>query len=126
MMKSYLSALLLAIVFVSPALAAHQHPEKWYQDKWCHEKGGQQEVILPDKTRADCITTTNAVEVEFGRNWAESIGQSLFYSLQTGKRAGIVLVLESVDDRRYWYRLNSVIQEFKLPIDAWATGEGAP
>lgn len=119
-------AVLLLLMIATSALAAHEHPEKWYQQKWCKEKKGQQEIVLSDKTRVDCITQAHAVEVEFGKKWAESIGQSLYYSLQTGKRAGIVLIIETTDDRRYWYRLNSVIQQFKLPIDTWAIGEGAP
>lgn len=125
-MKLTASAALIALAIASPALAAHEHPERWYQAQWCEAKGGEQEVILPDRTRADCVTATHAVEVEFGKKWAESIGQALFYGLQTGKRAGIVLILEKVDDRRYWYRLNSVIQNYKLPIDTWAVGRGAP
>ena len=76
-------------------------------------------MVLADNTRADCITTTHAIEFDFGKKWAEAIGQSLFYSLQTGKRAGIVLILDNPRDRKYWIRLNSTIQHFGLPIDAW-------
>lgn len=108
------------------ASAAHLHKEKWYQDQWCSEHGGQAEVVLPDSTRADCITVTHAIEHDFGQKWAEAIGQSLYYSLQTGKRAGIVLILEDQQDRVYWLRLNSTIQHFNLPIDTWAIGPGAP
>ena len=57
---------------------------------------------------------------------AEAIGQSLYYSLQTGHRAGVVLILEDQQDRVYWLRLNSTIQHFKLPIDTWAVGPGSP
>lgn len=124
-MSHYIIIIFSLLIFACPAVA-HEHPEKWYQDQWCQKNEGQQEVVLPDKTRADCITSTHAVEVEFAKKWAESIGQSLFYSLQTEKRGGIVLILESENDRRYWYRLNSVIKQFNLPIDAWALGNGAP
>ena len=48
-------------------LAAHRHPEKYYQDKWCAEHNGQAEVVLADKTRADCITATHAIEFDFGK-----------------------------------------------------------
>ncbi len=97
---------------------------KYYQNKWCQEHHGQAEVTLADKTRADCITDKNAIEFDFGKKWAESIGQALYYSLQTGKRAGIVLILESPADRKYFIRVNSTIQQFKLPIDTWEmTGE---
>jgi len=108
---------LLLLFFV--ATSAQAFPEKHYQNQWCAEQGGQAEVVLADNTRADCITTTHAIEFDFGKKWAEAIGQSLFYSLQTGKRAGIVLILDNPRDRKYWIRLNSTIQHFGLPIDAW-------
>jgi len=111
------------ICLASPAYSAHLHPEKYYQNKWCTENNGQAEVVLPDKTRADCITATHAVEHDFGSKWAEAIGQALYYSLQTGKKAGIVLILEKPTDRKYWIRLNSTIQHFNLPIDTWEMKE---
>jgi hypothetical protein len=74
---------------------------------------------LSDKTRADCITETHSIEFDFGKKWAESLGQALYYSLQTGKKAEIVLILESPKDRKYFIRLNSTIQHFNLPIDTW-------
>jgi len=99
-----------------------QHPEKWYQERWCKAKGGQTEVVLPDKTRCDCVTEKHAIEFDFGRKWAESIGQALYYSIQTGKRAGVVLILEKPGDYKYWIRLNTVIDHYGLAIDTWKTG----
>lgn len=74
---------------------------------------------------AICLTTKNAIEFDFGKKWAEAIGQSLYYSLQTGKRAGVVLILETPKDRKFWIRLNSTIDFYKLPIDTWQTGSGS-
>jgi hypothetical protein len=79
------------------------------------------EVVFPDKTRCDCLTKKNAIEFDFGKKWAESIGQALYYSIQTGKRAGVVLILENKDDYKYWIRLNTIIEHFGLPIDTWIT-----
>ena len=94
-------------------------PEKHYQEQWCNKAQGQIEVVLPDKTRCDCLTATHAIEFDFGAKWAESIGQSLYYGLQTGKQPGVVLILKKQKDYRYWLRLNSTIQHYKLPIDTW-------
>ncbi len=60
-----------------------------------------------------------SVEFDFGDHWREAVGQSSYYSLQTGKRAGIVLILETIKDRKYWIRLNTTIEHFNLPIDTW-------
>jgi hypothetical protein len=114
-----LTILLILLIIPSLALARHNHPEKWYQEKWCYENGGQVEVRLPDKTRCDCLTETHAIEFDFGPKWAEAIGQALYYGLQTGKKPGIVLIIEKEGDYKYWLRLNSTIQHFKLPIDTW-------
>ncbi len=102
------------------------HPETWYQQKWCTQQQGRVEVPLSDKTRCDCLTATHAVEFDFAPKWAEAIGQALYYSLQTGKRSGIVLILEKERDYKYWLRLNSTIQHFKLPIDTWMMTPGDP
>nr|WP_320010583.1 hypothetical protein [uncultured Desulfobulbus sp.] len=60
------------------SLAAHLHPEKYYQNKWCREHRGQSEVVLSDRTRADCITAESAIEFDFGKKWAESLGQAFY------------------------------------------------
>jgi hypothetical protein len=111
--------LLIILVFPASALGKREHPEKWYQQRWCEANRGQVEVVLPDGTRCDCVTDTHAIEFDFGNGWGESIGQSMYYSLQTGKKAGIVLILETMKDRKYWIRLNTTIEHFSLPIDTW-------
>ena len=102
------------------------HPEKWYQEQWCRERGGQVEVILPDKSRWDFVKDTHAIEFDFGSGWAESIGQGLHYSAMTNKKSVIVLILESMKDRKYWIRLKTTIKYLNLPIDTWTFGNAAP
>ena len=119
MKKSIPILIIVILAFSIPAHAKRLHPEKWYQSQWCQAQNGQTEVVLSDKTRCDCLTETHAVEFDFGNKWAEAIGQSLYYSLQTGKKAGIVLIIERLRDRKYWIRLNTTIDYFGLPIDAW-------
>jgi hypothetical protein len=54
-MKTLLPLILLLIT--TPAIAGgHLYPERWYQEQWCEAMDGQTEVILPDKTRVDCLT----------------------------------------------------------------------
>ncbi len=59
---------IFVIIFLFPSLllAKREHPEKWYQKRWCMEQGGQIEVVLPDRTRCDCVTDTHAIEFDFG------------------------------------------------------------
>jgi hypothetical protein len=57
---------------------------------------------------------------DLGNDWVETIGQSAYYAIQTKKKAGIVLILETIKDRKYWIRLNTTIEHFNLPIDTWS------
>ena len=64
-MKRLVLSMLLLLLFATPALAKHKHPEKWYQEQWCAQHGGVAEYVLPDKTRVDCLTATHAWEFDF-------------------------------------------------------------
>lgn len=107
----------LLILFTSTAYA-HTHLEKEYQQVWCTQNNGQMEVVLPDGARVDCVTDTHAIEFDFANKWAESIGQSLYYGLITGKEPGVVLILEQPKkEQRYIRRLETVAK--KTGIMVW-------
>jgi len=108
---------LIALLLI-PALACAA-TEDDYNRAWCAAHNGQAEVVLADRTRADCITHTHAIEADYARKFYGAIGQSLWYAFQTSKRAGIVLIVDPADNGRYLYRLNSVIRHNGLPIDVW-------
>lgn len=111
--------LLGCYILVLTAAAKSLHPEKWYQDQWCADRGGDVEVVLEDRTRCDCLTDTHAIEFDFARKWAEAIGQALHYSRLTGRRAGIVLIIEKETDLKYVDRLRMIIVHYGLPIDLY-------
>jgi len=48
----------------------------------------------------------------------------LHYALVTGKKAGVVLILEDVADERFWVRMNVVIEEYNLPIETFLVKGG--
>lgn len=110
--------LLLTILLLSqPVFAAHIHPEKYYQNKWCSANRGTQEYVLLDKTRVDCVTSQYALEVDFAPKWAESIGQSLYYSIRTGKQPAVLLILEDpCKDAKYLKRLNAVSSKHGIKV----------
>lgn len=91
--------------------------ESAYQGAWCAARGGRTEVVLPDRTRVDCITGEHAVEADFAPKWAEAIGQALYYSMRTGRKPGILLIMESKKDERFLERLLAVTGS--LGIDVW-------
>ncbi|TMM47036.1 hypothetical protein [Colwellia ponticola] len=119
-------ALLTLLVFLSSNSLAQAKPtELAVPDKW-HEAdfvkaycSGEIEHILPDRTRVDCLTDTHAIEYDWGKKWAESLGQALFYSAMTGKKAGIVLIVNPRTKERFLKRLNKAIVDNKLNVDVW-------
>lgn len=110
---------LVLALWPNSAWAKHKHLESWYQERWCAAAGGVLEYQLPDQTRVDCLTDTHAVEHDFAPKWAEAIGQSLYYSAATGKRAGVVLIMEQSSDQKYLDRLRKTIEQNHLPVDVW-------
>lgn len=121
---AFLLTVTLTMMTASVVHGERVFPEKWYRGKWCNREMGEVEVVLRDKTLCDCLTSTHAVEIVFADKWVEAIGKSLFYSLQTDKKPGIVLIMESLKDEEYWIKLKNTIEHFDLKIDAWAMGAG--
>jgi len=125
MKKIFCTVFCLTLLISGMSRADETKDRRWYRDTWCTEHSGQTDVLMEaDRMSCDCLTETHAVRVEFGPDWTRAIGFALHYSLQTGKRGGIVLVLDHSKDYRHWIRLNALLQEYKLPIDAWYIDEG--
>ena len=120
MLKATLTALLLSLAMIGSLGAARLNPEAYYQDIAAKKYSGQTEVTMPDGTRCDIVTETHAIEVDFADKWAEAIGQSLNYSFQLNKKAGILLILEKPDDERHLIRVESIMKHFELTIDVLA------
>ncbi|BAH76004.1 hypothetical protein [Solidesulfovibrio magneticus] len=114
----------LVLFCCQAARAGHARPEKHYQALWCAEAGGALETTPRPGLRVDCETADHAVEFDFAAKWAEAVGQSLAYAGATGKRAGIVLILERPGDSRFLDKLRFAIASGGLDIDVWAMGAG--
>ena len=74
------------------------------------------EYRLADHTRVDCQTSTYSFEVDFGHKAFEAVGQALYYSMMTGKKAGIVLIQETKADNRYIGRIKKLAQKYHISI----------
>ena len=118
----HLQKLLILLCLICPSLllAKHLNTERVYQLAFAKNlQNAQIEVVAPDGTRCDILTAEFAIEVDFANKWAEAIGQSLNYAMQFNKSAGIVLILEIEADYKYYIRLNTIVEHFKLPIKIW-------
>ena len=89
--------------------------EKDYVNKYCN---GYKEFVLPDKTRIDCLTEEYAIEYDYAKKWAESIGQALYYAKKTGKKPAVALILQKSSDIKYVNRVKEAASEitiFEIP-----------
>lgn len=85
--------------------------EKDYVEAYCK---GQIEYKLKDKTRVDCLTDEYAIEFDWGKKWAESIGQSLYYAKMTGKKPAVALIIKSPKELIYAKRIELVDKNIKV------------
>ena len=113
---------LSALLFATSLNSASRPGETWYQQVWCEGKSGEIEHRLPDGRRVDCLTSEYAIEMDFASKWPEAIGQSLEYAMLTGKKAGVVLILNTASDHQHWQRLQQVVSHYQLPIKLWKLG----
>lgn len=111
--------LLFLLVNVHFVHAKHKHSERYYQEAWCEVYSGEAEVVLPDRTRIDCLTSRYAIEFDFAVKWAEAIGQALHYGKCTGRIPGIVLIIEKETDHKYTERIKNIKEAYELPIKIW-------
>jgi len=92
--------------------------ERDYQYIFCNKKNGIIEYRLKDKSRVDCLTKEYAIEIDYSKKWAEAIGQSLYYSYMTQKKAGIGIIVDinSKADNRYLKRLYTVTNKLDIKV----------
>ena len=74
--------------------------EQDYVDFYCEKWRGEIEYVLPDRTRVDCLTNDSAIEFDWCKKWAESIGQSTYYVKMTGKQPKAALICKA-DELRF-------------------------
>ncbi len=119
-MKKTLIVMVLSVMLLPASASARRlHPKRWYQERWCAKyfSTGPHQV----SHIYGCLTPEYVVEFDYANRWYESIGESLHYAMQTGKKAGIVLIMEKEKDLKYWFKLNETIKYYNLPIRTWRT-----
>ncbi len=88
--------------------------EAYYVEQWCTPSFGKKEFRLWDMTRVDCLTKDYAIEFDFAKKWAESVGQSLYYAEMTHKKPAVVLILTGLADMRYVKRVERVNKDIQI------------
>lgn len=114
--KTYI---ITSLILFCSYLASGQN-EAFYIDKISGKLGGETEKRV-ENGRVDIVTNTHAIEVEWASNWKHSIGQALWYAMQTNKKPGIVLIMKDVHEWKHGIRLQSALDYAGLTnqIDVW-------
>ena len=119
-MKINLKKTLIILILSISSFASYAiENEAYYSEKFCNEMSGQSEYVLKDLSRVDCLTDTHAFEVDWaeGMKVYEAIGQSLYYSSETGKLPGILLLIRKENSEKHIRKIREVIKAFDLPIE---------
>ena len=118
-----ITVLIMTIMFLGCS-EAKKHHEKYYQTLLCKELGGVMEQSLLDRTRVDCLTDEYAIEVDFAKKWAESVGQSLYYAAMTEKKPAVGFIMnDNQKDKRYLKRLEVLAKRYHIKIFKIERGE---
>lgn len=113
---------LLVLIFCAlPAVAGAGtlYPEKVYNEAWCGYLKGTIEYRFDDGTRVDCLLDHYAVEVEFAHKYLNSTGQANHYARKSGKKSGILLILEKESDVKYWNILKADLERNVTHMRMW-------
>lgn len=106
----------------------HPHNESSYQHAYAEKYGGQEEYILPDKTRIDILTGEYCIEFDFvspGKPY-EAVGQALHYQVDYMQATGeprkpkVVLILDKKFEKRqmhYYERIKRVGDYYGFEVE---------
>ena len=115
MIIRFLFFYLLALLLMGCGATPKKYHEKYYQTQICNQLDGEMEYVLEDRTRVDCLSDEYAMEVDFAKKWAESIGQALYYAYMTDKKPAVGLIVGKKDER-YLKRLDAIAQRYGIRV----------
>ena len=111
-----------SLLFALNVMANSTYQEKDYQAAWCSAHKGITEYSLSDKTRVDCLTEEYAIEFDWAKKWAESIGQSLYYAYSTNKKPAVVLIMTNPEkEEQFLKRLTKVAKKAGITVFVMAS-----
>ena len=115
---------ILSFLLCAPLSAQH---ESTYISALAKHLDAKREVPVTSG-RVDLVTATHAIEVERAEKWKNSIGQALWYGLQTNRRPGIILIITEPANRKYAIQLGSALDYAGLSdkIQVWLYPDDFP
>ena len=82
-------------LIASTLFAKETYNEAYFTSIIAKELKGQEEYRLPNRKRIDILTNEYAFEVDWvSKAWSEGVGQALHYALMTGKKPGVIVLID--------------------------------
>jgi len=80
--------------------------------------GWQTEVVMDDGSRCDILNDTHAIEVDWANKWAEAPGQAVLYSIFTGKKPKVILLIKNrTAEKVYILRCKLVCEKLNIEME---------
>ena len=100
---------MIQILLLLPLIAPTSEPEFFGEVEQAKliaesERGWETEVVMNDGSRADLVNDSFAAEVEWSSKWKEALAQAVLYSIWTGKKPLVILLVK--DPRQVSEKLN--------------------
>lgn len=116
--------LVLIILYSSDTFSQELKSEDDYVKAFCRGYLGDAHP-LDDGTRPDCIWDNYAIEYDWASfKWYECITQAKWYAMNTGRRAGCVLIQRKHSDMLYIQRAKRLIMHYNEPVTLWILNNG--
>ena len=113
-----LLSLLLALLSLSASTSIQ--PLTHYQTIAAKLLSAEPEQTISDPPRYELVSETHAIEIDWDNKWEKLLGLSLDYAFENGKRAGMILITDGVDDTTQLLQLKALIRHYDLPVTLWA------
>jgi len=100
--------------------------ETYWQDIIQKEIGGEKEYRLDDGTRVDLLFEDKACEIDWANEWAEGVGQSIYYGLKTDRPPLVILLAKKDGWEKYRDRVEYCEIEcwvYDTRIEGWVDHE---
>jgi hypothetical protein len=82
------------------------------------KNGWETEVVMDDGSRCDILNDTHAIEVEWATKWKEAPAQAVLYSIFTGKKPKVILLVKSkTKEKLHILRCKLVCQELGIDME---------
>lgn len=70
------------------------------EEGWCIQHFGIFDYLFDDGSKIECYLENHAVEIDYLYKWEKTVEQALVYSVKTGQKPGVVLILKDQKERQ--------------------------